>query len=54
LLDTIKSGQGYQQVPAFQMTNTATGIKVQKFILTTEKLNDKILLRIDQVTDLSG
>lgn len=54
VMDTLISGQGYQNVPAFQSIDTADGTSILKFLISTEKVNERILLRIDEVADITA
>ena len=47
VMDTLRSGQGFDKVPAFQSIDTPEGPRIMRFIITTEKLGEKVLLRID-------
>ena len=54
VMDTLSTGQGYKNVPAFQSIDTSDGTKILKFHISTEKVGDSILLRIEKVTDNTG
>jgi hypothetical protein len=47
VMDTLESGHGFDKVPAFQSIDTPNGETIIKFIITTEKVGEHILLRID-------
>jgi PAS domain-containing protein len=47
VMETLASGHGFDKVPAFQSIITADGSAIMKFIITTEKVGDQVLLRID-------
>jgi hypothetical protein len=47
VMDTLRSGRGFDKVPAFQSIDSAEGTRIIMFIITTEKLGEKVLLRID-------
>jgi len=51
VMNTLFTGQGYKDVPAFQSINTSAGTRILKFHISTEKVKESILLRIDKVTD---
>lgn len=51
LMDTLTSDHGYTRVPAFQRICTPAGERIMRYYLSTEKVGEKILLRIDDVTD---
>ena len=51
VMDTLATGRGYKHVPAFQSINTSDGKKILRFLISTQKVNDCILLRIDKVID---
>jgi len=51
VLDTLARGSGYTNVPAFQNIRTPQGDRIMRFYVTTEKIDDKILLRIDDVVE---
>ena len=53
VMDTLSTGKGYQHVPAFQSIETGKGTKLLKFLVSTEKVKDRIFLRIDEVTDVT-
>ena len=50
MLDTLASGRGYKNVPAFQNIRTPNGDRLMRFYISTEKIDDQILLRIDDIT----
>jgi hypothetical protein len=47
LMDTLAHGHGYVRVPAFQKIRTPTGERIIRYYISTEKIGDRILLRID-------
>lgn len=49
VMDTLATGSGYKNVPAYQNINTADGEWITKFLISTEKVGERILLRIDDV-----
>lgn len=51
VMDTLATGRGYSNVPAFQSINTSDGPKILRFLISTQKVADCILLRIDKVID---
>jgi hypothetical protein len=51
LMDTLAHGRGYTRVPAFQKIRTPTGERIMRYYISTEKIGDQILLRIDDVAD---
>jgi hypothetical protein len=51
VMDTLSTGQAYKKVPAFQSIDTSEGAKILRFYISTEKLGECILLRIDKVMD---
>ena len=51
IMDTLSTGQGYLNVPAFQSINTNDGTKILKFRISTEKVENCVLLRIEEVTE---
>lgn len=53
VMDTLSTGNGYKNVPAFQNINTSNGTKILRFLISTEKVEGYILLRIDEVTDIN-
>ena len=52
LTDTLVTGKGYEKIPAFQIVKTPQGEQKRKILLSTERVNDRILLRIDEIVDL--
>ena len=54
VMDTLATGQGYKNVPAFQSIETSDGPKLLKFYISTEKIEERILLRIDEVLDIKA
>lgn len=52
VMDTLSTGQGYINVPAFQSINTSDGTRILRFYISTEKVEECILLRIDEVIDV--
>lgn len=51
VMDTLTRGEGYSNVPAFQNIRTPHGDRIMRFYVSTEKINDQILLRIDDIMD---
>lgn len=49
ITDTINSGACYNNVPAYQNIDTPDGPKVMRFSISTEKVGEMILLRIDDL-----
>jgi len=47
VLDTLASGYGFDKVPAFQSIDTPAGPSITRFVITTEKVGEQVLLRID-------
>ena len=54
VMDTLSTGQGYKNVPAFQSINTSDGTRILRFYISTEKIEEIILLRIDNVIDTNA
>lgn len=50
VMDTLSTGKGYDNVPAFQNINTGDGPRIIKFHISTQKVGNSILLRIDKVS----
>jgi PAS domain-containing protein len=50
LKDTLNTGREYKNVPAFQNIKTDSGPEVLKFLISTEKVEEQVLLRIDEVS----
>lgn len=53
VMDTIAHGRGYNKAPAFQKLKTPLGEKIVRFFISTEKLGDHVLLRIDDADDMA-
>jgi len=51
VMDTLANGRGYANVPAFLKIRTPNGDRIMRFYVSTEKVDDRILLRIDDVTE---
>jgi len=51
VMDTLAHGRGYSNVPAFQSISTPKGNRIMRFNVSTEKVDDHILLRIDDVAE---
>ena len=51
VMDTLAHGRGYTNVPAFQNIRTPKGHRIMRFYVSTEKIDDHILLRIDDVIE---
>lgn len=49
IMDTLVNDRGYKNVPAYQKINTSNGPRIMQFSISTEKIGDQILLRIDDV-----
>ena len=52
VMDTLSTGKGYSNIPAFQSINTSEGPKILKFYISTEKVEECILLRIDKAVEV--
>ena len=53
LMETLTSGTCYHKVPAYQKITTPNGDRLMRFYISTEKVGDQILLRIDDVEDMA-
>lgn len=51
LMDTLTQGRSYHRVPAFQKIRTPGGEKIMRFYISTERVGEQILLRIDDVAE---
>lgn len=51
LMDTLLHDRSYSKVPAFQKINTPSGERIMRFYISTEKVGEQILLRIDDIED---
>ena len=51
LMDTLASGRSYSNVPAYQKINTPTGERIMRFFISTERMGEQILLRIDDIEE---
>ena len=51
VMDTLTHGKGYTNVPAFQDIETPNGRRIMRFYVSTEKVDEHILLRIDDVAE---
>jgi hypothetical protein len=47
VLETLRTGRGCSKVPAYQSIRRPSGPEVVRFLISTEKVGDRILLRID-------
>jgi predicted amidohydrolase YtcJ len=52
VMDTLSTGRGYRNIPAFQSINTSEGPKIFRFYISTEKVEECILLRIDKAVEI--
>ena len=52
VMDTLSTGQSYKNVPAFQNILIKDEKKILKFLISTERVKERILLRIDSVQDI--
>ena len=51
LLDTLTHGCSYARVPAYQKIRTSSGDRIMRFHISTEKVGEQILLRIDDIEE---
>lgn len=51
LMDTLANGRCYKKVPAYQKIRTPSGERIMRFFVSTEKVGEQILLRIDDVDE---
>lgn len=49
LMDTLTHGRSYKKVPAYQRISTPSGDRIMRFFISTERVGEQILLRIDDV-----
>ncbi len=49
VMDTLSTNRGYKNVPAYQSINTSDGPELMRFLISTEKVGEQILLRIDEM-----
>lgn len=49
IMDTLSTGHGYKNVPAFQSIQRNSQRQIIKFHISTKKIKDRIILRIDNV-----
>lgn len=49
VMETFRTGQSLRQVPAFLKRDTRNSIHTINFLISTEKVGDVVLLRIDEV-----
>jgi len=47
VMDTLANGRGYSSVPAFQSIRTPRGVRIMRLFVSTEKIEEYILLRIE-------
>lgn len=47
--ETLASGYGVERAPAHQDIKTASGVQQKRFLISTERVGDVVLLRIDDV-----
>ncbi len=52
-METLTSGTCYHKVQAYQKITTPNGDRLMRFYVSTEKVGDQILLRIDDVEDMA-
>jgi len=51
MMDTLAHGHSYIRVPAFQKIRTPEGEQIRRYTISTEKVGEFILLRIDEVAE---
>ena len=51
IMNTLKSGKGSKNVPAFQLIKTDKGVKKMKYLISTEVSGNNVLLRIDDISE---
>lgn len=51
LMDTLASGRSYSNVPAYQKINTPSGERIMRFFISTERMGEQVLLRIDDIEE---
>lgn len=54
VFDTLQSGKSHIGVPAYPDLHHVTGENRIRFLITTEKMGDAVLLRIDEVTEVDS
>ncbi len=47
--ETLASGIGAERVTAFQSVLTPTGVQQRRYLISTERVGDSVMLRIDDV-----
>lgn len=51
LMGTLAHGRSYNRVPAYQKISTPNGDRIMRFYISSEKMGDQVLLRIDDIDD---
>jgi len=51
LMDTLIHGHCHKKVPAYQKIRTPGGERIMRFYISTERVGEQILLRIDDVAE---
>ena len=51
LMDTLTHDRSYKKVPAYQKIRTPNGERIIRFFISTEKVGEQILLRIDDIEE---
>ena len=54
LMETLAHGKCYTKVIAYQKISTPNGDRIMRFYISTEKVGDQILLRIDEMNDTTA
>lgn len=54
VMDTLQSGKSNIRVPAYPDLHHMTGENRIRFLITTEKVGEAVLLRIDEVAEEEG
>jgi PAS domain-containing protein len=47
--ETLATGMAVERVPAYQGIKTADGVRQKRFFISTERVGDSVMLRIDEV-----
>jgi hypothetical protein len=50
VMDTLNSGKSHEKVPAYLYRETPDGSQSLRLLISTEKVQDVVLLRIDEIT----
>ena len=49
MTETLATGRAVERVPAYQLKKAANGVQAIRYLISTERVGEAVMLRIDEV-----